>query len=156
MHYGRETEHLWVHFERRYGTRSNDDGGEAVEDGFDSDSSVKAGKVEYWIRDCCGVRFVGLKNQEKAFVVGCSEGGECGYFLQRLIIFDVGEFKGTDEGCEAFGAEPDFLLTNAVTSKEQEETHRSGFFSINVKSFKCCMKDGGVSDITCKTFIRVS
>ena len=49
--------------------------------------------------------FIGFEDEEKALVVGCGEGGKCGYFLEWLIIFDVGEFKGTDEGGESFGTE---------------------------------------------------
>jgi hypothetical protein len=49
--------------------------------------------------------------------------------LQRLIVFDVCEFKGPDEGCEAFGAEPDFMSANAVALKEQEK-HTEVAFSL--------------------------
>ena len=59
--------------------------------------------MEDWVRDSCGVRFVGFENQEEAFVVRCCEGGECGNFLKWLIIFYVCKFESPDERCETFG-----------------------------------------------------
>lgn len=60
--------------------------------------------MEDGIGDCCGVGFVGLEDEQEAFVVGCDEGGEGGDFLEGLVVFYVCEFEGSDKGCEALGA----------------------------------------------------
>lgn len=71
---------------------SDDDGAEAVEDGFNGDGCIEAGEVENWVWDSGGIGFIGLKDQEEPFIIGCGQGGKGGYFLKRLIVFDVGKF----------------------------------------------------------------
>ena len=66
-----------------------------------------------WVGDCCGVGFVGLEDEEEAFVVGCDEGCEGGDFLEGLVVFYVGEFEGTDERGQALGAEAMLLSDRA-------------------------------------------
>ena len=70
LHHGRKAEHLGVHFEGRDGAGGDDDGAEALEDGFDGDGCVEAGEVEDGVGDGSCVGFVGLEDQEEAFVVG--------------------------------------------------------------------------------------
>ena len=53
-----------------------------------------------------GVGLKRLEDEEKAFVVGGSEGGKRGYFLERLIVFDVGELESADKGSQSFSAKP--------------------------------------------------
>ena len=55
--------------------------------------------MKNWIWHCSGVRFIGFENEEEAFVVCCCKSGKCGDFLERLVVFNVGEFEGSDEGC---------------------------------------------------------
>ena len=61
--------------------------------------------MQDWIRYSSGIGFVGLEDKEEALVVGCGESSEGGYFLERLIVFYVCEFEGSDEGSETFSAE---------------------------------------------------
>lgn len=61
--------------------------------------------MEDWVGYGCGVGFEGFEDEEEAFVVGCREGGEGGYLLEWLIIFDVGEFESSDERRESFCTE---------------------------------------------------
>lgn len=96
MHYSGEAKHFWVHFQGGDGARGDDYGGEAVEDGFDGDGRVEAGKVEDWVGDCGGVGFVRLENEEEAFVVCSSESSEGSYFLERLVVLNVRELKSSD------------------------------------------------------------
>ena len=102
---GGETKHFGVHFQWGDCSGGDDDGGEAVEDGLNGNGGIKAGKVEDWVRNGCGVGLKGFEDEEEPFVVGCCKGGEGGYFLEWLIVFDVCEFEGSDEGCESFCAE---------------------------------------------------
>ena len=62
--------------------------------------------MKHRVRHRCGVGFVGFEDEEKTLVVGCGQSSECGDFLERLIVFDVGEFESTDERSQTFGAEP--------------------------------------------------
>jgi len=150
---GIETEHFGIHFEGGDGTRGNDDGREAVKYGFDSNGGIKAGEVKDGVWGCGGIGFEGLEDEEKALVVCCCKGGKCSYFLKGLVVFYVGELEGSDKRSQPLGAEP--------VSCEQDFEHvnrgnyLSGFFSMKVYSLRCCRKEGGVSDITCSTFIRV-
>ena len=89
MHDSGEAEHFGVHFQRRDRTGGDDDGGKAVEDGFDCNGGVKAGEMENWVGNCGGVGLIGFEDQEEAFVVCCCEGGEGGDFLERLVVFDI-------------------------------------------------------------------
>lgn len=105
LHHGREAEHLGVHLQGGDGARGDDDRGEAVEDGLDGDGGVEAGEVQDRVGHGGGVGFVRFEDEEEAFVVGRGQRGEGGDFLQRLVVFDVGELERADEGCETLGAE---------------------------------------------------
>ncbi len=35
------------------------------------------------------VGFIRLEDEKETFVIGCSEGGEGGNFLERLVVFDI-------------------------------------------------------------------
>ena len=61
--------------------------------------------MEDWVGDCGSVGFVGLENEEEAFVVCSGESGKGGYFLERLVVLNVRELKSPDQGCKALGAE---------------------------------------------------
>ena len=52
--------------------------------------------MEDWIGNCGGVGFVGLEDEQEAFVVCSGESGEGGYFLQRLVVFNIRELKSPD------------------------------------------------------------
>ena len=52
--------------------------------------------MEDWVGDCGGVGFVGLEDEEEAFVVGSGESGEGGYFLERLVVLNVRKLKSSD------------------------------------------------------------
>ncbi len=52
--------------------------------------------MKYGIGNGGGIGFVGFQNEEEAFVVGCSKGGEGGNFLKGLVVFDVCEFECSD------------------------------------------------------------
>ena len=92
LHYSCEAEHFGVHFQRGDCSGGDDNRAEAVKDGLDGDGGVEAGEVEDGIGDRSCVRFVGFQDQKEAFVVCGGEGGECCYFLQWLVVFDVCEF----------------------------------------------------------------
>lgn len=49
--------------------------------------------MEDWVGDCGGVGFVGLENEEEAFVVCGRESGKGGHFLERLVVLNVRELK---------------------------------------------------------------
>lgn len=53
----------------------------------------------------CVFGFKGFENQEEALVVCRSECGECGDFLEGLIVFDICELEGSDEGGKTLCAE---------------------------------------------------
>ncbi len=52
--------------------------------------------MEDWVGDCGGVGFVGLEDEEEAFVVCSGESGEGGYFLERLVVLNIRELKSSD------------------------------------------------------------
>ncbi len=52
--------------------------------------------MEDWIGDRGGVGFVGLENEEEAFVVCSGQSREGGYFLERLVVLNVRELKSSD------------------------------------------------------------
>lgn len=52
--------------------------------------------MEDWVGNCGGVGFVGLEDEEEAFVVCSGESGEGGYFLERLVILNICELKSSD------------------------------------------------------------
>lgn len=68
---GVKAEHLRVHLQRRDCAGGDNDGAEAVEDGFDGNGCVETSEVEDGVWDGGGVRFVGLQDQQETFVVGC-------------------------------------------------------------------------------------
>ena len=100
LNYGREAKHFRVHLKGRDGTGRDDDRAEAVEDWFDGDGSVEAGKVQDGVGDRGRVRFKGLEDKQKAFVVGCSKSGKRSYFLQWLVVFDVCELQRPYQGSQ--------------------------------------------------------
>lgn len=61
--------------------------------------------MEDGVWDCRGIRFVGFKDEEEAFVVGCDKSGKGRDFLKGLVVFDVGELERSDERGKTFGAE---------------------------------------------------
>lgn len=87
-----EAEHFRIHFQRGDSTRGDDHGAETVKDRFDSNGGVETGEVKNRVGNGGGVRFVGFEDQEKAFIVRCSQGSEGGYLLERLVVFNVREF----------------------------------------------------------------
>ena len=52
--------------------------------------------MEDWVGDCGSVGFVGLENEEEAFVVCSGESGKGGYFLEWLVVLNVRELKSPD------------------------------------------------------------
>ena len=70
--------------------------------------------MENRVGHSCGVGLVGFEDKEEAFVVGCNESGESGDFLEGLVVFDVGELEGSDEGGETFGAESRFVVLDEM------------------------------------------
>lgn len=56
----REAKHFWVHLEWGYCSRCNDDRAEAIEDGFDGNSSIETSEMEDWVGDCGGIGFEGF------------------------------------------------------------------------------------------------
>lgn len=113
LNYGCESEHLGVHFQGGDSARSDDNGTETLKDRFNSDGGIETGEMKNGIWDGCGIRFIGFKNKNEAFVVCSSEGGERGHFLKGLVVFDICKFKCPDEGCETLSAKTTPLLAVA-------------------------------------------
>ena len=109
--------------------------------------------MENRVWDRCCVRFVGFEDEEETLVVGCGQSRECGDLLERLIVFDIGEFEGTDERSETFGTEP--FANVRERSRGSQNTHLNGFFSMNVLSLHSCKKRNGVCDDTTSTCIFI-
>ena len=49
-----------------------------------------------WVGDCGGVGFVGLEDEQEAFVVCSGESGEGSYFLERLVVLNIRELESSD------------------------------------------------------------
>lgn len=62
LHDGVEAEHFGVHFQGGDCSGGDDDGGEAVEDGFDGDGGVEAGEVKDRVGHGCGFGFKGFED----------------------------------------------------------------------------------------------
>lgn len=52
--------------------------------------------MEDRVGNCSGVGFVGLEDEEEAFVVCSGESGEGGYFLERLVVLNIRELESPD------------------------------------------------------------
>ena len=61
--------------------------------------------MKYWLGNFCCIGFIWFENEEKPFFVSGDKCSKCCYFLQRLIIFDVSEFKRSDKRSKSLGAE---------------------------------------------------
>ncbi len=100
-----------------------------------------------------GVRLEGLQYQQESLLVSCHESGKSSDFLQRLIVFDVGELESSDERCKSFCAESVRDLVYILI--RIKGPHLRGFLSMKVMSLRCDKNEGGVSEMTCRTFMRV-